>query len=103
MAISKNGPTRFPLKAMMILVDLEPRNLEHPDNLIKEARRDEVNNFGASLPVYKTLPVDSRGVLKGTDDTNLDGDVESAFDLMTTYQNQIRFANPLSVTLSDIS
>ena len=57
-------------------------NLEHPDNLIKEARRDEVNNFGASLPVYKTLPVDSRGVLKGTDDTNLDGDVESAFDLI---------------------
>ena len=57
-------------------------NLEHPDNLIKEARRDEVNNFGATLPVYKTLPVDSRGVLKGTDDTNLDGDVESAFDLI---------------------
>ena len=57
-------------------------NLEHPDNLVKEARRDEINNFGASLPVYKTLPVDSRGVLKGTDDSKLDGDVENVFDLI---------------------
>jgi len=57
-------------------------NLEHPDNLVKEARRDEINNFGASLPVYKTLPVDSRGMLKGTNDPKLDGDVENAFDLI---------------------
>ena len=39
-------------------------NLEHPENLIKEAKRGEVNSFGASLAVYKTLPVDPRGVLK---------------------------------------
>ena len=57
-------------------------NLEHPDNLVKEARRNEINNFGASLPVYKTLPVDSRGMLKGTNDPKLDGDVENAFDLI---------------------
>ena len=36
----------------------------------------------ASLPVYKTLPVDSRGMLKGTNDPKLDGDVENAFDLI---------------------
>ena len=57
-------------------------NLEHPDNLIKEAKRGETNEFGASLPVYKTLPVDPRGVLEGTDDATLDGDVEDAFDLI---------------------
>tara|TARA_B100001057_G_scaffold319868_1_gene320101 strand:+ start:4332 stop:7562 length:3231 start_codon:yes stop_codon:yes gene_type:complete len=57
-------------------------NLEHPENLIKEAKRGEVNAFGASLPVYKTLPVDPRGVLKGTDDPKLDGKVKDAFDLI---------------------
>ena len=57
-------------------------NLEHPDNLIKEAKRGETNEFGASLPVYKPLPVDPRGVLKGTGDPELDGDVDDAFDLI---------------------
>ncbi len=56
--------------------------LEHPDNLIKEAKRGETNEFGASLAVYKTLPVDPRGVLKGTGDTTLDGEVDDAFDLI---------------------
>lgn len=57
-------------------------NLEHPDNLIKEAKRGETNEFGASLPVYKTLPVDPGGVLNGTGDAMLDGEVEDAFDLI---------------------
>ena len=57
-------------------------NLEHPDNLIKEAKRSELNSFGASLAVYKTLPVDPRGVLDGTDDPKLDGEVKDAFDLI---------------------
>ena len=57
-------------------------NLEHPENLIREAKRGETNEFGASLPVYKTLPVDPRGVLQGTDDATLDGNVEDAFDLI---------------------
>jgi hypothetical protein len=57
-------------------------NLEHPDNLLKEAKREETNYFRASLPVYKTLPVDTRGVLKGTNDPKLDGDVKDAFDLI---------------------
>ena len=57
-------------------------NLEHPDNLIKEAKRTELNHFGAALAVYKTLPVDPRGKLVGTDDAKLDGDVKDAFDLI---------------------
>ena len=61
--------------------------LEHPDNLITEAKRGETNEFGASLPVYRTLPVDPRGVLAGTDDATLDGDVEDAFDLIDRLAN----------------
>ena len=57
-------------------------SLEHPDNLIKEAKRGETNEFGASLAIYKTLPVDPSGVLKGTGDPKLDGDVKDAFDLI---------------------
>ena len=57
-------------------------SLEHPDNLIQEAKRGETNEFGASLPVYKTLPVDPRGVLAGTGDAKLDGEVEDAFELI---------------------
>ena len=56
--------------------------LEHPDNLTKPAKRGETNEFGASLPVYKSLPVDPRGVLQGTGDAKLDGDVVDAFDLI---------------------
>ncbi len=56
--------------------------LEHPENLLQEAKRGEVNAFGASLPVYNTLPVDPRGVLNGTGDPKLDGEVEDAFDLI---------------------
>ena len=56
--------------------------LEDPDNLIKEAKRDELNEFGASLAEYKTLPVDARGVLEGPDDAKLDGEVKDAFDLI---------------------
>ena len=56
--------------------------LEHPDNLIKAVKRDELNEFGASLAEYKTLPVDARGVLKGTGDPKLDGEVNDAFDLI---------------------
>lgn len=57
-------------------------SLEHEDNLIKPANRKETNEFGASLAVYKTLPVDPSGVLKGTGDAKLDGDVKDAFDLI---------------------
>lgn len=57
-------------------------NLEHPDNLIREAKRGEVNDFGASLPIYKTISVEPSGVLRGTEDATLDGNVVDAFDLI---------------------
>ena len=87
-------------------------NLEHPDNLIKEAKRTEPNAFGASLAVYKTLPVDARGVLKGTDDPKLDGYVKDAFDLIdrlaksekvrqSIIRNAFRYFLGRNETLSD--
>ena len=57
-------------------------NIEHPENLVKEARRGETNEFGAALPVYKTLPVNAKGVLQGTGDRKIDGEVKDAFDLI---------------------
>ena len=65
-------------------------NLEHPDNVITEAKRGETNEFGASLPVYKTLPVDPRGVLKGTGDATLDGNVDDAFDLIDRLSTSVK-------------
>ena len=56
-------------------------NLEHPDNLILAATKASLT-YGAKLPVYKTLPVNPRGVLQGTEDATLDGDVKDAFDLI---------------------
>ena len=67
-------------------------NLEHPDNLIKAAERGKLNSFGASLAIYRTLPVDPRGVLEGTGDPKLDGEVtdaavlaEDIFDLVLAH------------------
>ncbi|MFK7850983.1 MAG: DUF1588 domain-containing protein, partial [Akkermansiaceae bacterium] len=61
-------------------------NLEHPDNLIKKAPDHRAPltelTFGAQLPVYKTLPVNPKGVLDGTGEPKLDGEVEDAFDLI---------------------
>jgi mono/diheme cytochrome c family protein len=61
-------------------------NLEHPENLIKPAPKHnapiEELTFGAQLPIYKTLPVDARGMLIGTGDADLDGEVTDAFDLI---------------------
>lgn len=55
--------------------------LEHPDNLITEAKKAPMTD-GYHVPVYKTLPVDGRGVLNGTGDPKLDGQVDDAFDLI---------------------
>jgi ABC-type oligopeptide transport system ATPase subunit/mono/diheme cytochrome c family protein len=61
-------------------------NLEHADNLLKPAPsiHAPANEliYGASLPVYKTLPVNPKGVLEGTGDPKLDGEVKDAFDLI---------------------
>ena len=79
----KMDPLGFPFESFDDFGRFRTReNLEHPENLITEAKRGETNEFGASLPVYKTLPVDPRGVLNGTDDEKLDGDVKDAYDLI---------------------
>jgi len=61
-------------------------SLEHPDNLIKKAPVHNAPSteltYGAHLPVYKSLPVNPTGVLDGTGDPALDGDVKDSFDLI---------------------
>ena len=56
-------------------------NLEHADNLVVAATQAPLT-YGAKLAVYKTLPVDPRGVLSGTEDATLDGEVKDALDLV---------------------
>ncbi len=60
--------------------------LEHPDNLIKKVPFHNAPitelTFGAHLPVYKSLPVNSTGILDGTGDPILDGEVKNSFDLI---------------------
>lgn len=51
-------------------------SLEHPDNLL------EKGNGKTRGDLYKTKPVDATGVLSGTGDSALDGDVTNAFDLI---------------------
>ena len=54
--------------------------LEHEENLITPQNQAPRVN-GVQLAVYKTLPVDARGVLEGTGDATLDGEVTDAFEL----------------------
>ena len=69
--------------------------LEHPDNVvgqepIRKARikthpLQTVNNRGVkrgNREFYKTLPVDATGLLEGTGDRELDGEVEDALDMI---------------------
>ena len=55
-------------------------SLEHPDNLIKKMP-DKGSPQADLRDIYKTLPVDAKGKLVGTGDTNLDGDIKDAIDL----------------------
>jgi len=58
-------------------------SLESPENLIKK-NPDKAPNRNHLLDlrdVYKTLPVDATGYLKGSGDPNLDGEVKDAIDL----------------------
>ncbi|BCX47776.1 hypothetical protein HAHE_16840 [Haloferula helveola] len=54
--------------------------LEHPDNLI-EKRPDKGQAYEDLRDIYKTLPVVSTGRLEGTDDPELDGEVEDGIEL----------------------
>lgn len=56
-------------------------SLEHPDNLIKKMP-DKGTPQEDVRDIYKTLSVDPKGKLVGTDDPNLDGDVRDALDLV---------------------
>jgi hypothetical protein len=49
---------------------------EYPDNVIGQ----EPGKYGAEI--YKTKPLDVTGVLEGTGDPELDGEVSDAFDLI---------------------
>jgi hypothetical protein len=58
-------------------------SLESPGNLVKK-NPDKAPNRNHLLDlrdVYKTLPVDATGYLKGTGDTKLDGEIKDALDL----------------------
>lgn len=54
--------------------------IEHEENLIT-AQKSAPRVDGIQVAVYRTLPVDSQGVLEGTGDPELDGEVRDAFDL----------------------
>jgi len=58
----------------------EVEALEYPDQLVKK-RPDEPKLLTDTRDVYKTLPVNAVGYLKGTDDKTLDGEVKNAVEL----------------------
>lgn len=54
--------------------------LEHPENLIEEAPRERGLHIDGR-PIYKTVPINSKGVLHGTGDDSLDGEVTDVLDM----------------------
>lgn len=56
-------------------------SLEHPDNLIKKGP-DKAAPHVDLRDTYKTLPVDAAGILNGTGDAALDGEVTNALELI---------------------
>lgn len=63
--------------------------IEHPENLIKPVDRESPLKDGVRLAEYKTLPVDSRGVLSGVDEA-LEGDVRDGMELAERLANSSR-------------
>jgi hypothetical protein len=59
----------------------QQESLEHPDNLIKKGP-DKAAPHVDLRDTYKTLPVDAAGVLKGSGDATLDGEVANAIELI---------------------
>ncbi|MFN5001456.1 MAG: DUF1588 domain-containing protein [Akkermansiaceae bacterium] len=55
-------------------------SLEYPDQLIKK-NPDKGTLLSDTRDIYKTLPVNSAGYLKGTGDEKLDGEIKDALDL----------------------
>ncbi len=63
--------------------------LEHPDNLIKEMPRERGLHIDGR-PLYKTMPINSKGVLHGTGDESLDGEVADVLDLTERLSKSTR-------------
>ncbi|MBL8827456.1 MAG: DUF1588 domain-containing protein [Planctomycetaceae bacterium] len=57
---------------------------EHADNIIRKGNGKDVAD------VYETSPIDSSGVLSGTGDSRLDGDVQDAFELIDRLAESAR-------------
>lgn len=55
--------------------------LEYPENLVEKVK-DKGEPHEDLRDLYKTLPVDASGVLDGTGDAELDGEVDDALDLI---------------------
>jgi hypothetical protein len=53
--------------------------LEHPENLLTKAH---TRGPTFAVATYKTKALNTRGVLSGTGDKNLDGEVKDSFDLI---------------------
>ena len=72
--------------------------LEYPSKLVSK-KPDKGDLLTDTRDIYKTLPVNSKGYLKGTGDSSLDGEVKDALDLTERLaksrrvrQSIIRFA-----------
>jgi len=55
--------------------------IEHEENLITPQKQAPRVN-GIQLPVYKTLPINTKGVLDSTGNSSLDGEVTDAIDMV---------------------
>jgi hypothetical protein len=63
--------------------------LEHPDNLIEDVPRERGLHIDGR-PIYKTMPINSKGVLHGTGDESLDGEVTDVLDMTERLSKSTR-------------
>ena len=63
--------------------------LEYPENIVKKVQYYP-NPFADGRDIYKTLPINSKGRLDGTDDPKLDGDVSDALDLIDRLSRSVK-------------
>jgi hypothetical protein len=63
--------------------------LEHPENIIKDVPRERGLHIDGR-PIYKTMPINSKGVLLGTGDESLDGEVTDVLDMTERLAKSIR-------------
>lgn len=69
-------------------------SLEYPDQLVKK-NPDKGTLLSDTRDIYKTLPVNSTGYLKGTGDEKLDGEVKDALDLAERLAKSTRVRQSL--------